>query len=269
MDERRKRLWEQQLRHDMALAQSIQKNMLPRIPISSQWDIGYIYKPADAISGDFVDIYNFTDIIFDDDENEEEIGILLLDAIGHGISAALITVLSKPIFFRAHREYKDYPLTEAMFNANVELVNELKGTGVYSTGVSVRLKNNTVKIVNCSHPCALYSSSKRPDKIYSIPNSFMMLGLETHVNTLTEKKIQVDSGDILLLYTDGLTEAKNSSGAYFGEKNVAKAIKESRKKQEEPHSEGVLTELLLALKKFGCNIERLDDDMTVVVIIKK
>lgn len=214
---------------DMRLASQMQKSMLPDIPEIPGWDVAYHFQPMTEVSGDLIDIYRFGDTFFDEEESEPNAGLLLADASGHGVSAALATMIARQIFFHSHREYRNHGLATAMFNANVELRRDLANTGLYLTGVYIKFEKNGFRYVNGSHPKLLYLQ-RSSGKIFALPNDGLLFGLSEMGGSLRERSVRCDRGDVIIAYTDGLIE-QGPGGADarhdFGVEGIFRAVRQT------------------------------------------
>jgi len=266
---------------DLKLAEQIQQSMLPRLPARLPgWMVDYHFEPAGAVSGDLIDIYQFNDEFFDEENQDPGTSIFLADASGHGVSAALVTMIARQIFFRAFRDYRDQSAAEAVFNANVELKRDLANTGLYLTGVYVRLTANGFHYINCSHPEILFYK-KSANKVFALPNDGFLFGTEAISGTLHERKLHCEAGDIIIMHTDGLTEARrrteyrNPDGTLdFGGRGIIKAIRKELSRvaesNEGPISATRIKESLLNKINKYCGKENpLTDDLTFAVLVKK
>ncbi|MCP4131400.1 MAG: serine/threonine-protein phosphatase [bacterium] len=251
-----------QMNKDMNLAMVLQNSLLPTPPASRHWRLSYFFKPMAGVSGDIIDFYDFSDVYFDESEQEENLGILLLDASGHGVSSALITAIARPIFYKNHRLHKDDSLAKAIKDANIELCREIGHISNYLTGITLRLSNNHFSYVNAAHPYIIYKRAKT-GKIHELDNNGILLGLDEFQGDFTARKAEASRGDILLLYTDGLIETKNPDGEEFGVERVKKIIA-----QTDGEAKDVKKKILSEMTSFGIDLDKLRDDMTFVVIKK-
>lgn len=249
------------LRQDINLATILQKGLLPKFPSNSNWDMTYYFRPMADVSGDIIDIYTFGDVFFGEDNPEEQTGLLLLDASGHGIASALVTAIARPIFFTFHRLNKDRPLFHSMADANVELCREIGELTSYLTGISVRLEKDSMTYVNAAHPPGLFFRAKT-GRITELPNDGIPLGVpEFRGEPLVSRKARVSPGDILFLYTDGLTEAMDAQGEMLGVEAVARCIV----KNSSASASEIQSRVIELVKSHSSHFDCVRDDITFIV----
>lgn len=252
------------LRRDINLASVLQQGLLPRIPSSRFWQMSYFFRPLADVSGDILDFYTFGDVVFGDEDADEQLGFLLLDASGHGISSALVTAIARPLFFAHHRANKSRPLHRAIDDANVELCREIGNLTSYLTGISVRLTRDTLTYCNASHPLALLYRAKT-GKVASLPNDAFLLGIPDFITRgLTSRTAPVERGDILLIFTDGLVDSPNSAGKALDEKVLAGML---RKYASATASE-IQSAILRLVQTRTDDFATVEDDITFVVARK-
>lgn len=257
----------------MRLAAHIQHSMLPGIPANiPAWKIDYHFQPMSGISGDLIDIYTFGDEFFDDENPQPNTAIFLADATGHGVSAALITMIARQLFFRAHRDYRHEDLASALFNANVELKRDLAETGLYLSAISIQLEAGGICYVNGGHPGILWFSRKT-HKVYVLPNDGFLFGIEGFDSTLRSHRVRCEPGDVFIAYTDGVTEARCTTPeghVDFGVGGITHAVWASIASWD---AFAVPTDAAARIKKgilaaLGSRGAKFSDDVTFVVMCK-
>lgn len=133
---------------EMNLANEIQSAIFPRkVPEISDWDIAFVTKPYGAVSGDFYDFYSKGDSLK---------GVSLFDVSGHGVAAALITILAKPVIYTYFNNSGSSDLGDVLEYANSDLFDQLEEVNLYITGLLLRMKDNNVEYVNAGHPDILW-----------------------------------------------------------------------------------------------------------------
>ena len=252
------------LKKDLELAIVLQKSLLPETPASAHWEFTYVYLPMVGVSGDIIDFYNFSEEA-DENELKEKLGVLLLDASGHGVSAALITAIARPLFYKSHRAYRQEDLASAMMETNQELCREIGALPNYLTGLSVRLEENYFTYVNAGHPHIFFKRDRR-NKVYELKNDGILLGVKEFGGDFTSRRFKVEKNDIICLYTDGLTEAKKSDNEEFGEERLKQVIRES---EPEESVEELRERIIQSMIDFGVDMNKPTDDVTFILIKKK
>ena len=202
---------------ELNLASAIQENMLPQadnpFPEHDEIDIYATMVPAKEVGGDFYDMF-----LIDDNH----LAICIADVSGKGIPASLFMMISKILI-------KNVSKIDTDINTVFEKVNNMlcdgNKTDIFVTswfGI-LNLKNGNMDFVNAGHnPPLLYSKEKNNfDYLKTIPN-FVLGGMkDTKYN---KYRIQLNPGDRIFLYTDGIVEANNSDNDLYGEKRLQKFL---------------------------------------------
>ncbi|RMF59271.1 MAG: response regulator [Calditrichaeota bacterium] len=196
------------LREELVLARNVQRSLLPHGLSINGVSIHAKYEPALEIGGDFYDIIPLA---------KGQIGVLIADVTGHGIQAALITVLLKSAF-------SNFKGSEASPGEILRFMNKLlynvlpKSLYVAALIVTLDPKKSTVALANggIPHPILLKPKSQDAERI---PATGLLLGVadEELYNPGDELALKLDKGDRLILYTDGLSEASNEEERHFDE----------------------------------------------------
>lgn len=241
------------LNKDMEIASILQSELLPKIPDSPFWDISLCFKPMLGVSGDTFDFHQFPDAGY--------LGVVLLDASGHGVSSSLITNLARPVLYRNHLNYRNKSLDKAMRFSNTELIKQIGNVSNFLTGITTRLFKDKIEYINAGHPYMLFFNSNN-GRISELRNDGILLGVPGFPNKFTVTEISVNPGDIFLLFTDGLIETNNSKEEEYGIEGIKKIIKKYHKLSAEKLKNLILKDLI----KFGANMNKPADDMTFIII---
>jgi len=186
------------LEADFRRAGLIQRTLLPRrAPEIAHLAVNAVYRPSHKVGGDLYDVVRITD---------RYVGATIADAAGHGVSAAVLAVLLKhrlPV----RKGVQGAPIDprEALAAVNKSVVKECSAPGLFITAAYCRLDMETHELVVASAghpPLMLQRANGDVEMIY---HTGPALGL-SHDATFTEVHTQLDPGDRLLLYTDGLGE---------------------------------------------------------------
>lgn len=246
---------QQIMQKDMEIAVILQNELLPELESQEGWDVGYFFHPMTGVSGDAYDFYNFNGMHY--------FGITLMDASGHGISSSLITTLAKPIFQRNMKRFKKRNLVKAMTSANEELIRQIGKLSNYLSAVSLRFYKDKVEYVNAGHPYILYFNKKK-EKVYELDNDGLLLGVAGFETDMVLRFVNVQKGDVLFIYTDGIMEARNERGESFGTEQINRIISQKHKS-----AETMKNEIIEAAAVFGVDFHNTQDDITFFVFLKK
>ena len=193
---------------ELALARTIQTSSLPRVfppfPDRGEFDIYAKMITAKKVGGDFYDFF-FTD--------NDSLAFLIADVSGKGIPAALFMMTARVTIKNIAMQRK--PIDEVFESANKQLC-ETNTSKMFVTAWMGILNTVTgeLKYVNAGHnPPLLYQNGSC--KYLKGRTGFVLAGLKK--SRYEYKTIQLSKGDRILLYTDGVTEAKNQNGEFYGE----------------------------------------------------
>jgi DNA-binding LacI/PurR family transcriptional regulator/serine phosphatase RsbU (regulator of sigma subunit) len=209
------------MKRQMELGREIQNSFLPRdIPKIPGWDIETSFQPARDISGDFYDIFTLPD---------GKLVIITCDISGNDISAALYMALIQTLL-RALAEQAiigvNDPL-DAVALTNKYLINHQYGSKVrhmYATlfMAVVGPETDTIKYVNAGYNQATLIS-KKGDICTNIQRTGPGVGIIAEADFI-QKSLHLESEDIVLLYSNGLTEARNPKGLLFPKKRLSEIL---------------------------------------------
>jgi sigma-B regulation protein RsbU (phosphoserine phosphatase) len=210
------------------------------------------YQPLEKISGDFFDIIELPD---------GSLGIIIVDVSGHGIPAALITIMMKFLISSYGPEYASPD--ELLKKMNGELSKVIK-TGDYVTAFYVIIgPDNILRHSNAGHNCALLHR-KTINDISELYGEGLFLGL---VDNDTVKydvyELQLENGDRVILYTDGITEQQNTGGEMYGIDRFYEVIMDNIHRE----SQDLMNFIINDLKEFSNGAPQNDDTTLLIVDI--
>lgn len=223
----------------------------------SDWEISFKNMPMAEVTGDLYDIYT---------ENDKLKGLGIFDISGHGISSGLITMLAKNII---HQEFfanynKDLQSTVGIINNR--LIEDKGDIENYLTGIFIKTYDNKIELVNAGHQFPIIYKAK--EKSFTVlnkdPSAMGAVGIKYLPGVYITQEIEFDSGDEIILYTDGIVECKNKKNELFGLERFMSTLKTFTEISPEKQINFVTSEL----KKFADN-EVQTDDMTILILKKK
>jgi phosphoserine phosphatase RsbU/P len=202
-----------EMRHYMKAAAKLQRKVvLPQSPPA--WpdiSLGVHYAPLDPLGGDY---YDFAQ------PDDDQLGILIADASGHGIPAAMVAIMARFAFVEIA------PLTrspsEVLATLNVrlqELIDERFVTAFY--GIFNR-RTRLFTYANAGHPFPLHWSA-RNCAIQPLALRGFLLGISPD-EVYREDTLQLEPGDRLCFYTDGIPDARNDAGESIGADWLAESL---------------------------------------------
>jgi sigma-B regulation protein RsbU (phosphoserine phosphatase) len=233
---------------ELSIARQIQSSILPRsMPSVAGLVVAARYRPMTAVAGDF---YDFLEM------GERRLGILVADVSGHGVPAALIASMVK-VAIAAQKPQADRPAA-VLAGMNETLMGQLGGQYVTAAYLFLDREAGVMRYSAAGHPPLL---RWRPDEPHAseLEENGLPLGLldVTHYEQLEQP---LRAGDRFLLYTDGLMDATNAAGDFFGPERVKAAVAASTSLSAERMAD------LLLEKTRDWSHETAADDVTLVLV---
>lgn len=240
----------ERLEHEVELARQIQTTFLPeKLPEVSGWDLAATWLTARQVGGDFYDVFKLPG---------GRLGLLIADVSDKGMAAALFMALTRTLI-RAVVNDTPSP-AETLRRVNSLIIPDNRQT-MFVTAVYgvLSLANGKFTYSNAGHnpPVWIHNAD---DKLEILHRTGPALGVMEDF-TMEERSVVLGLGDLLMLYTDGLTEAFSPEGDQYGEDRVL----EEMKKQKSSSSQAVLDALETSLENFMDSMPA-GDDLTMLAI---
>ncbi|HEU5098326.1 MAG TPA: PP2C family protein-serine/threonine phosphatase, partial [Roseiflexaceae bacterium] len=240
----------QKVLQELTVAAEIQASLLPdRLPQRTGWQIAAALRPARQTSGDFYDVMELP---------HGRLGLLIADVTDKGTGAALFMALSRTLIRTFAFEYPDQP-EKALHAANRRILSDSRSsmfvTAFYGILDPARA---TLTYCNAGHnpPFLLHDHS---DPL-PLRNTGVPLGIVEDTRWTT-KTVTLEPGDLLLLYTDGVSEAQNGAGEFFEvERMLAAAHVGPAQTAQAAHAS-----ILAAVDRFVGDALQ-SDDLTLLVV---
>lgn len=237
------------LESELQMSQVIQRGLLPKkIPTLAGMNISAFSRPAQIVGGDYFDFVDFKDGAH---------GIVIADVSGHGVSAGMFMSSLQTAFHTLIPE-TDSPLTA------LERINRLYIHNInFTTFVTIFLgkydpNSRIMSYANAGHSSAYLYRAATGEEVWLRPTG-PAIGLVEKFSVYRQE-VELQPGDVLLLYTDGITEAANQHGALWGEERLAEIIR----RNSGASAEQILQAILKALGEHT-NGAPLADDVTLVI----
>ena len=215
--EKQDELKNRQVQRELDLAHEVQLRLLPsRPPSVSDLDLSFVYQPARVVGGDY---YNFVPL------TSERLGIVVADVAGKGLPSALLMASLEGLVHNAPELCRE-DLSCFAKSLNTSLF-ELTDNNRYATaffGVVDRAMG-TFEYVNAGHnpPLLFRSSRSGGPRVESLDHAGLPLGMFAK-SVYEHRRVPLCEGDVLVLYTDGVTDAQNSAGDAFGEDRLRETV---------------------------------------------
>lgn len=192
---------------ELAAGRAVQRALMPkRNPMVAGWEIWMIAQPANEVSGDFVDFLDLQNARY---------GLALGDVAGKGLKAALLMVKLQATLRALAAEFDSLAELGAKLNAILRR-DGLPDSFASLVYLELRPDSGSVRLLNAGHMPPLRLSNF---KLEEIAQHATALGL-TPEATFVEQRVELQKGETLLIYSDGLTEARNEAGDFFGEERL-------------------------------------------------
>jgi len=247
------------LEQELQMARQLQTSLLPQgTPQVPGWEFAARWLPARQVAGDYYDFLL---------REGGQLGLVIADVSDKGMHAALFMALSRSIL-RASMDQSSFP-SEGMNRAN-RLICADSTSGMFVTVFYASLdpEKNEITYVNAGHnPPLLFKSGAKQfsERLEQLGRTGMALGVIPDAS-YRQVSVQINPGDILVLYTDGVTEAADKEGNYFGVEKLEQVVKEIYNES----AVDIATSIELAVREFSGAHDSLEsyttyDDITIMV----
>ncbi|EQB62941.1 MAG: Serine phosphatase [candidate division Zixibacteria bacterium RBG-1] len=239
----------QEMERELLVAKEIQIRLLPKEPPQVDgFDIQGYTLPTKQVGGDYFDFIELPD---------KNLGVAIADVSGKGMPAALL-MANFQATLRNQSLAKNSP-SEMVSNCNNLVCRSVeKGQFVTFFWGALNCQEKSFNYVNAGHnPPFIFN---KRGEITRLTDGGLILGLLENV-PFEQKKVKLNSGDLLLLFTDGITEAMNETQAQFEEERLIKVVEENRLSSADQIIKKI-TQEVLAFQ----GLQPQFDDLTLVVI---
>jgi len=238
-------------RRELEIARSMQASLMPsELPAPAGFELAGACVPARHVGGDFFDAFSPT---------EHETVVFLGDVSGKGVPAALLMGMVRSVL-RAEVQ-RGASLPEVIRLCNRALYRDFVATGTFATLVLGRLNpiEGEFSYVNCGH-CEpiLWQAEQR--SIGYLAGDGLPLGIVEELVT-SERAVRLRPGDVLVIYSDGFSEAKAENGDRFGVERLAEVLGP----MVDLSAQVILDEIGNAVDRFVLQ-EPQSDDQTIMVV---
>lgn len=238
------------LKEEMKIAQKVQENFLPKINFNSKYLLTASYfKAATYVGGDYYDIFYC---------NNGNINIIIADVSGHGIAPAITMSTFRGICRATLGTSTD--IQEDVQNINSILCEDSKNNDFFITAFFIKYfkEQNKIQYISAGHNEMLHYNIQK-DSVDIITSTAIPLGIfENTKYSFVEKTINKD--DLMVLYTDGLTEALNENKEMFSFQRLYEIVDKIKNNTPNEIMEQIKTSLSDFIKK-----ETINDDTTILI----
>lgn len=243
----------ERLEHELELAKQVQQSILPRhFPVYAGYGFAAANLPARQVGGDFYDVIRLDDSHF---------GLLIADVSDKGMPAALFMALTRSLLLaEAHRSLSPKTVLENVHRLLLEAGQTELFVSVFYAVVDARTRRLCYTRAGHERPLLL-----RGVNIAPLAGNGAVLGiLNIDSLNLEEQSIELQPGDRLVLYTDGILDTSNPGEAFFGRERFAHLLQEY---QDQP-AEEVCTRLFAVLDEFQQTSPQYDDRTLLILDVQ-
>lgn len=238
---------------ELDIAKDIQQSFLPEtIPEVTGLDISARSLMAREVGGDFFDIFPFEVVKI----NKTRIILMIADVSGKGVPAALFMALAR-IVIRVHAYWFDKP--SDVINAANQIISQESRSGMFVTTFYADYEEKTRKLryVNAGHnpPMLL-----RDNNLTTMEGNDIAIGVMPDYE-YSEGYVDLQPGDLLAFYTDGVTEAVDTDLELFGESRLVDLLKMNSHRT----AQEILDAVYQAVENFAQGRPQ-EDDITLIII---
>jgi len=243
-----------QLDRDMQIARQIQNSLLPQsLPEIPQIDIAAFSHPALDIGGDYYDVIEI---------DNKHIGMVIADVSGKGIGGALMMAVCRSVIqTQAKNEYD--PSSMLVSLNEILSTNLAENMFVSMLYMVLNIETHLLSYARAGHeaPIIFHRDTQKIDREEIDGIAIGLVDKPTFTSIIETKNIQLRSGDLVVTYTDGITEAMNDKGEEWGIEKLLKYIKQNNNNSATQLLEGIENNVL----QFAGNTPQYDD-MTMLAI---
>jgi phosphoserine phosphatase RsbU/P len=241
-------------KEELKIAKTVQQSLLPdRLETDADFEIAAFSESADEVGGDYYDTLRI---------NNHEVALIIADVSGKGTTAAFHMSQMKGIFHSLAQQApnpKDF-----MSKANRALVYCLeRGSFISATYFVIDTETKTIHYSRAGHCPVLYyrAATGKAEYLKDKGTALGMIRSHDYCNFVENNHFNYATGDVMILYTDGITEAKNKKGEEFGGERLAMALQESAEKSSKEIEENIIKRLY----EFSGSDE-INDDYTAMTV---
>ncbi len=248
-------LQRQRLEEELSIGRQIQLSLLPKeLPTVPCWEIAVYYQAARQVGGDFYDLFELPG-------EPRRLGLVVADVAGKGVPAALFMALGRTAIRTAAQGGRGP--ADALVEANKLILRDswadLFLTAFYAV---LDIDSGRLTFANAGHNRPLWHQAAT-GRFQELEAQGIVLGSFDRID-LEERQIDVAPGDLLVLYTDGVTEAMDAGHRPFGDERLRVAVRDAAP----AGTQAVLDAVVSAIGAFVGNHAR-SDDCTLLVLQRR
>lgn len=233
-----------EIRKELEVARRIQLSILPGVfPSSTNFQVAARHVPMTSVAGDFYD-YTIAD--------DQQVGLLIADVSGHGVPAALIASMVKLAAASQRRVAADP--CQFMAGMNTALLGNTQNQFVTAAYVYLNAELGELRYSAAAHPPMLLL---RNGGVTPIEQNGLMLAAFSFASYSTGVH-KLQAGDRIVMYTDGVLEASNAAGDFFGQDTLCDLLIKTRQLSPAMTADAIIS----SVRRWS---GKQDDDLTVLI----
>jgi serine phosphatase RsbU (regulator of sigma subunit)/transposase len=250
---------QERLQKEMQLAREIQHTLLPKdMPELSGYETAAMYRAAAEVGGDYYDFFTV---------DEDTTGIVVADVSGKGIPGSLVMTMIRTALRMEARG--NHSASDVMARVNTFITEDMrKGMFITLFYIILDSRNRVVSYASAGHNPMLLFRSETDEVFFLNPRGFPVgISLpdpDLFARTIDVEKLQLQQDDLLLIYTDGVTEAMNAGREQYGEQRLIACMREHAGKSASEFIDALNADVAAFTGAHPQN-----DDITVVAIKEK
>ena len=241
-------------KEELKIARTVQKSLLPqKLEQDPQYDIAAFSQSADEVGGDYYDTLRV---------NDREVALIIADVSGKGTTAAFHMSQMKGIFHSLAQQQLNPK--EFMVRANMALKYCLeRGSFISATYFAIDTQEKKISYARAGHcPVLYYHSAKKTAEYLKDKGAALgMIKTKDYCNFIETNELLYAPGDIMVLYTDGITEAKDRKGEEFDYERLRQTLCEVTDKS----SREIQEHLIKKLYEYS-GTDEINDDYTTMIV---
>ncbi len=235
------------VQRELETARQIQRSLLPREPPRVRGlDVAMRYLPMTAVAGD---LYDFAAL------GPTRIGMLVADVSGHGVPAAIVASMVK-LAFSTQADHAHDP-ARVLAAMNGVLARQLASGFVTAVYAVIDTDRRSLTVASAGHPPLLIGHAD--GGVEAVNGQGLVMGFMPEA-AYTNREVDLRDGDLVFLYTDGVTEARSPSGDFFDDVRVTRWLAAANGRDARQLCDAALAELTAWRGRPG-----FEDDVTFVV----
>lgn len=243
---------------ELEIAGAVQRLLLPRAPVHAAFDIAGRMSPADEVGGDFYDVLV--------NHEEDALWITIGDVSSHGLGAGLVMLMTQAAFsvqFQADPgRAPDAVLRAVNMTLRDNVVDRMKDNKYVTAQLLAHAGGGTFHCAGAHLAPIVYRAATRRCETVDVPGPW--LGILPTLRSVPITEIALAPGDVICLYSDGLTEARDAEGTLFDHERLLESLDQHLSTASD--LESVLAGVFADVERYAVDQ---DDDRTLLLVRRR